>query len=70
MIGVGAGRRHPAWLLAHVERLTERHEPDRERPWQVSLNRGEADRAGVTTGLRADADPASAAMADLIERRD
>jgi transcriptional regulator len=91
----------PAWLLAHVERLTERHEADRERPWQVSdapedyvaglvrgivgfelpvtrlagkwkvsQNRGEADRAGVTTGLRADADPASAAMADLIERRD
>ena len=38
--------------------------------WKVSQNRGEADRAGVTTGLRADADPASAAMADLIERRD
>jgi transcriptional regulator len=37
--------------------------------WKVSQNRGEADRAGVTTGLRADADPASAAMADLIERR-
>jgi transcriptional regulator len=91
----------PAWLLAHVERLTARHESNRERPWQVSdapedyvaallrgivgfelpvtrlagkwkvsQNRGEADRAGVTTGLRADADPASAAMADLIERRD
>jgi transcriptional regulator len=38
--------------------------------WKVSQNRGDADRAGVTTGLRADADPASAAMADLIERRD
>ena len=91
----------PAWLLAHVERLTERHEADRERPWQVSdapedyiaglvrgivgfelpvsrlagkwkvsQNRGDADRAGVTTGLRADADPASTVMADLIERRD
>ena len=91
----------PAWLLAHVERLTARHESNRERPWQVSdapedyvaallrgivgfelpvtrlagkwkvsQNRGEADRAGVTTGLRADADPASAAMGDLIERRD
>ena len=91
----------PAWLLAHVARLTARHEEGRERPWQVSdapedyiaglvrgivgfelpvtrlagkwkvsQNRGEADRAGVTTGLRADADPASAAMADLIERRD
>ena len=91
----------PDWLLAHVGRLTDRHEADRERPWQVSdapedyvaslvrgivgieiavtrlagkwkvsQNRGEADRAGVTTGLRADADPASAAMADLIEGRD
>ena len=91
----------PAWLLAHVGRLTDRHEGDRDRPWQVSdapedyvaalvrgivgieiavtrlagkwkvsQNRGEADRAGVTTGLRADADPASAAMADLIEGRD
>jgi transcriptional regulator len=90
----------PAWLHAHLERLTARHEAGRERPWQVSdapedyvaalvrgivgfempvtrlagkwkvsQNRGEADRAGVTTGLRADADPASAAMADLIERR-
>ena len=38
--------------------------------WKFSQNRGEADRAGVTTGLRADADRASAAMADLIERRD
>ena len=37
--------------------------------WKVSQNRGEADRAGVTTGLRADADPASVVMADLIERR-
>jgi transcriptional regulator len=37
--------------------------------WKVSQNRSDADRAGVTTGLRADADPASAAMADLIERR-
>ena len=37
--------------------------------WKVSQNRGEADRAGVTTGLRADADPASAVMADLVERR-
>ena len=37
--------------------------------WKVSQNRGQADRAGVTTGLRADADPASAVMADLIERR-
>jgi transcriptional regulator len=91
----------PAWLHAHIARLTARHEEGRERPWQVSdapedyiaglvrgivgfelpvtrlagkwkvsQNRGEADRAGVTTGLRADADPASAAMADLIERRD
>jgi transcriptional regulator len=91
----------PAWLRAHVGRLTDRHEADRERPWQVSdapedyvaaqvrgivgieievtrlagkwkvsQNRGEADRAGVATGLRADADPASAAMADLMERRD
>jgi len=91
----------PAWLRAHVERLTDRHEADRERPWQVSdapedyvaaqvrgivgieievtrlagkwkvsQNRGEADRAGVATGLRADADPTSAAMADLMERRD
>ena len=25
-----------AWLLAHVDRLTARHEADRERPWQVS----------------------------------
>ncbi len=38
--------------------------------WKVSQNRGDADRAGVTTGLRADADPASAVMADLIERRE
>jgi len=91
----------PAWLRAHVGRLTDRHEADRERPWQVSdapedyiaglvrgivgfelpvsrlagkwkvsQNRGDADRAGVTTGLRADADPASTVMADLIERRD
>jgi len=91
----------PAWLRAHVGRLTDRHEADRERPWQVSdapedyvaaqvrgivgieievtrlagkwkvsQNRGEADRAGVATGLRADADPTSAAMADLMERRD
>jgi transcriptional regulator len=91
----------PAWLRAHVERLTTIHEADRERPWQVSdapddyvtgqirgivgfelaitrlsgkwkvsQNRGEADRAGVTTGLRAAADPASAVMADLVERRE
>jgi transcriptional regulator len=37
--------------------------------WKVSQNRSQADRAGVTTGLRADADPASTVMADLIERR-
>ncbi len=91
----------PAWLRAHVGRLSAIHEAGRERPWQVSdapedyvaaqvrgivgfelpitrlsgkwkvsQNRGEADRAGVATGLRADADPASAVMADLVERRD
>jgi transcriptional regulator len=90
----------PAWLRAHVERLTTIHEAGRERPWQVgdapddyiaglvrgivgfeititrlsgkwkvSQNRVESDRAGVTTGLRAAADPTSAAMADLVERR-
>jgi transcriptional regulator len=90
----------PAWLRAHIERLTAQHEAGRERPWEVgdapvdyiaglvrgivgfemrvarlvgkwkvSQNRGDADRAGVTTGLRADADPASAVMADLVERR-
>lgn len=37
--------------------------------WKVSQNRAAADRAGVTTGLRAEADPASAVMADLVERR-
>jgi transcriptional regulator len=91
----------PAWLRAHVERLSAIHEAGRAQPWQVSdapedyvaaqvrgivgfelpiarlsgkwkvsQNRAAADRAGVTVGLRADADPASAAMADLVERRD
>ncbi|MEO5821232.1 MAG: FMN-binding negative transcriptional regulator [Vicinamibacteraceae bacterium] len=90
----------PAWLRAHIERLTAIHETGRERPWQVgdapddyvaglvrgivgfempltrlqgkwkvSENRNEADRAGITSGLRATVDPASSAMADLVERR-
>lgn len=90
----------PAWLLAHLERLTNRHEAERALPWKVSdapadyvagllkgivgfelpiarlsgkwkvsQNRTAADREGVSAGLRAAADPASAAMADLVERR-
>lgn len=37
--------------------------------WKVSQNRSEADRRGVAAGLRARSDEASAAMADLVERR-
>jgi len=36
--------------------------------WKVSQNRVEADRVGVTAGLRAAGDPTSAVMADLVER--
>jgi transcriptional regulator len=35
--------------------------------WKVSQNRGAADRAGAIAGLEAAGDPASAAMAKLIE---
>lgn len=90
----------PAWLMAHLERLTNRHEAERPLPWKVSdapadyvaglmkgivgfelpiarlsgkwkvsQNRSTADRNGVSAGLRAAADPASAAMADLVEGR-
>jgi transcriptional regulator len=34
--------------------------------WKVSQNRSAADRAGVATGLRADAAPQAAAMAELV----
>jgi transcriptional regulator len=36
--------------------------------WKVSQNRTEAERQGVTAGLRERADPGSAAMADLVDR--
>jgi transcriptional regulator len=36
--------------------------------WKVSQNRTEAERQGVTAGLREREDPGSAAMADLVDR--
>jgi transcriptional regulator len=38
--------------------------------WKVSQNRAAVDRAGVAAGLRDAGDPTSAAMADLVERRE
>ena len=37
--------------------------------WKVSQNRVDPDREGVAAGLRAEADAAAAAMADIVERR-
>jgi transcriptional regulator len=39
-----------------------------EGKWKVSQNREPVDRAGVVSGLRAADDPASRAMADLVEK--
>jgi transcriptional regulator len=36
--------------------------------WKVSQNRTDAERQGVTAGLREREDPGSAAMADLVDR--
>lgn len=73
-----AGREHPwrvadapAEFTAQLARVIVGIEIPLTRlvgKWKVSQNRGEADRAGVATGLRAETDAQAGAMASLVER--